>query len=61
MSDNKRYVSYEEFSEIISCSRRYVCELVNQGVLPVVKFGRKCCRILLEKALKKVESMEVNK
>ena len=54
----KQYVSYTEFAKVISCSRRYVCELVNQGVLPVVKFGRKCCRIPLEKALKKVESME---
>jgi len=57
----KKYVSYEEFAEVLSCSRRYVCELVSQGVLPVVKFGRKCCRIPLEKALKKVESMEVSR
>ena len=59
--NEKQYVSYEEFAGILSCSKRYVAELVAQGVLPVVKFGRKCCRIPLEKALKRVEDMEVSK
>lgn len=54
----KKYVSFDEFAEILSVSRRYVCDLVAQKVLPSVKFGRKCVRIPLEKALKKVESME---
>ena len=59
MSEAK-YVSYDDFAEIISCSRRYVCELANSGVIPSVKFGRKCVRIPLEKALNKIEAMEVN-
>ena len=53
------YETYAQFAARANISKRFLQELCAEGVLPTVKLGRRCVRIPVERALKKLESLEV--
>ncbi|MGE9296336.1 MAG: hypothetical protein ACQKBV_08645 [Puniceicoccales bacterium] len=47
---NKRFVTKRTFAEAGEFSLRYVDQLVDDGVVPSIKLGRRCVRIPVPEA-----------
>ena len=49
-SDNTRAITKKVFAQRWMLSERFVADLMSDGVIPIVKLGRRCVRIPIPEA-----------
>jgi len=57
--EHVKYITKQEAAKRYGLCLRYVSILIEQGILPSVKLGRRCVRLPVEKCDKALESLEV--